>query len=319
MERKFNKSCELPFFSNVQTNTFHVVKLSVDSTAVGAPARIIGFTPKGESPGSNVDSRLVDIEPLSGLADSLVGSTITKSATDTSLSTATTAEMQATSISEEQLESSSSDIESDEKNADVPVVQDSKKDEYEEGDGENDSNEDDSNEEDDKLTDFGTPAKYFAKTSKDDSMCPFSGAFRKCPRTLPEDWISHEKIHTLLTQQGCSDGECVEVFFELLHLLPPNSTARKYGCIPADVFSKHFVDIAQEKTSLDLVTCQALANGDLRALGWSKKASKSFRCLFSKLGNKSARALSKISSASDMLSSSMHEKNRSKKESAVSN
>ncbi len=99
----------------------------------------------------------------------------------------------------------------------------------------------------------------------------------------------------------------MEVFFELLHLLPPCSPARKYGCIPADIFAKNFVDIAQEKTSLDLVTCKALASGDLRALGWSKKASKRFQCLFSTLGKNSTRALSRISSASDSLSTSIKE------------
>lgn len=294
------------------------------ATAVGAPARIIGFTPKGERPGSYVDSRLGHVEPLSGLADSLVGSTITKSTTDTSLSTSTaTAEMQTTSISEEQMESSSSDImESsdstigdgvDEKIAGIVkksaairknVHRDSKKDDEadDKDEDEEDDNEEDGDDEDDKITDFGTPARcHYVKFSKDDSLCPFSGKFRKCPRALSEDWISHTKLHTLLIQQGCSDRECVEVFFELLHLLPPTSQARLCGCIPADVFSKNFVDVAQEKTSLDLETCQALANGDLQALGLSKKASKRFQCFFSKLGKNSARALSRISS-SDLLS-----------------
>jgi serine O-acetyltransferase len=295
------------------------------ATAVGAPARIIGWTPKNERPGSIVDTRLVAVEPLSGPVDSLVGSTITKSTTDTSLSTAT-AEMQATSISEEQLESSSSDImessdsangdeESDEKNEDVHkkgaasktiVIKDSKKDDDFVDDKEEDEEVDEGDDEDDKVTDFGTPARcFFANMSKDDSMCPFAGTFRKCPRVHSDDWISHTKLRTLLIQQGCSDGECVEVFFELLHLLPPNSLARKYGCIPADIFAENFVDIAQEKTSLDLVTCQALASGDLKALGWSKKASKRFKCLFSTLGKNSTRALSRISSASDSLPMSM--------------
>lgn len=299
------------------------------ATAVGAPARIIGFTPSGERPGSNVDTRLADVEPLSGLADSLVGSTISKSTTDTSLSTAAT-ETQAASVSVKRVESSSSssssDImesggstdgdEADEKSAELPkkeatskkiVFKDDSKKDDDSGDNEKDVEEDDDDEEgdedDDKVTDFGTPARcFFAKMSKDDCMCPFSGSFRKSPKEHSKDWISHSKLQTLLIQQGCSDGECVEVFFGLLHLLPLSSPARKYGCIPADVFSKNFVDIAQEKTSLDLATCQALANGDLRALGLSKKASKRFKGLFSTLSQNKTRALSRISSASDSFS-----------------
>jgi len=95
----------------------------------------------------------------------------------------------------------------------------------------------------------------------------------------------------------------VEVYFALLHLLPLCSPARKYGCIPADVFSENFVDIALEKTSLDIATCQALADGDLRSLGLSRKASKRF----STLGQHSTRVLSRISSASDMNESTRKE------------
>lgn len=291
------------------------------ATAVGAPARIIGFTPTGERPGSDVDTKLADVEPLSGgMADSLVGSTITKSTTDTSLSTVAT-DMQNVGISVKRVESSSSasseDMESgggstdgdeaDEKKVDIlkkeamskkVALDDSKKDE----DSSQNDEDEEVDEEDDKITDFGTPARcFFAKMSKDDGLCPFSGSFRKSPRAHSEDWISHSKLQILLVQQGCSDGECVEVFFELLHLLPIGSTARKYGCIPVDVFSENFVDIAQKKTSLDLATCQAMADGDLRALGLSKKASKRFKGLFSTLGQKSTRALSRIPSASDLL------------------
>ena len=273
------------------------------ATAVGAPARIIGFTPKGEKPGSFVDSRLGEIEPLSGVADSLVGTTITKSTTDTSLSTATT-EMQA--ISEGQLESSSSDVmegsDGDDDSGEKIMVTPKKKnvsngpikpEEPDEKDDEKDEEEDDGDDEDDKT--------------KDDDMCPFSGTFKKCPRALSEDWISHPKLRSLLTQKGCSESECIEVFFELLHLLPPDSKARLCGCIPADVFAKNIVTIAQEKTALDLETCQALANGDLLVLGLNKKASKRFKCFFVKVAKNSARALSRISSASDLLSSSRRE------------
>eukprot|EP00984_Skeletonema_dohrnii_P038478 scaffold41750_cov300-Skeletonema_dohrnii-CCMP3373.AAC.1 len=63
----------------------------------------------------------------------------------------------------------------------------------------------------------------------------------------------------------------------------------------------------QEKTSLDISPCQALADGDLRALGLSRKASKRFKGLFSTLGQHSTRVLSRISSASDMNESTRKE------------
>ena len=286
------------------------------ATAVGAPARIIGFTPVGERPGSNIDSKLEDVEPLTGVADSI--STLTKSTTDTSLSTDATENQ--TVGNSEQLESSSSSSESsesgddstdgedeDEKNTDEAKVLKPnknvtlKKSKKGKGSNENYAKED-GDDDGDKVTDIAFPRFQFAKTTKNDCMCPFSGSFRKCPQSHSKDWITHSKLHALLTQQGCSDGECVEVYFELLHLLPPSSTARKYGCIPADVFSKNFVDIALEKTSLDLITCQALANGDLKTLGWSKKTSKRFKSLFTTLGKNSARAISRISSSTESLS-----------------
>lgn len=275
------------------------------ATAVGAPARIIGFTPKGEKPGSFVDSRLRDIEPLLGVADSLVGTTITKSTTDTSLSTATT-EMQA--ISEGQSESSSSDViegsDGDDGSGEKITVVPKKKNDI---NGPIKSNDEEPDEKDDQKYEEEDDGDDEDDKTKDDDMCPFSGTFKKCPRALSEDWISHPKLRSLLMQKGCSESECIEVFFELLHLLPPDSKARLCGCIPADVFAKNIVDVAQEKTSLDLETCQALANGDLLVLGLNKKASKRFKCFFVKVAKNSARALSRISSASDLLSSSRRE------------
>jgi len=88
----------------------------------------------------------------------------------------------------------------------------------------------------------------------------------------------------LRTRTRCSEGETVEVFFELLHLVPSSSKARQCGCIPLEIFSKHFAEIAVEKTRLDKETCQALARGDLKTLGMSKKASKKFRSMFKRLG-----------------------------------
>lgn len=92
----------------------------------------------------------------------------------------------------------------------------------------------------------------------------------------------------------------MEVFFGLLHHTPASSKARQCGCIPLDIFSKYFPEIAKEKTRLDWETIQALANGDLRALGMSKKASKRFRKMFSRLGRHTIAGLPKIQSSGSL-------------------
>jgi len=51
------------------------------ATAVGAPAKIIGFIPRGERPGSTVNQTLEGVEPLLGKnspADSSLSSSITE-------------------------------------------------------------------------------------------------------------------------------------------------------------------------------------------------------------------------------------------------
>merc|ERR1719203_1009893 len=66
--------------------------------------------------------------------------------------------------------------------------------------------------------------------------------------SVRQDCISHAELRALLAQEGCSEGEIVEVFFELLHRTPPSSKARQCGSIPLDIFSDEFVEVAKEKT-----------------------------------------------------------------------
>jgi len=152
---------------------------------------------------------------------------------------------------------------------------------------------------DDNITDFGTAPKcrWVKISNHNDGLCPFSGSFRDVSLCAKQTTISHQELRALLIQEGCSEGECVEVFFELLHSTPSSSRARQCGCIPLEIFSTRFPEVAKEKTRLDEGTILALAKGDLRALGMSKKASRRFRSMFNVLGKQTTSAtLERISS-----------------------
>mmetsp|Transcript_23961 Transcript_23961/g.50805 ORF Transcript_23961/g.50805 Transcript_23961/m.50805 type:complete len:657 (+) Transcript_23961:256-2226(+) len=248
------------------------------ATAVGAPAKIIGYTPRGERPGSSVDMNLLGVEPLLGKT-----TTMTKESSEASLTTADTVQSTASGGSSEE---ASLDA--------VPEKEEGEEDVGKEGvptktEGDDDEEINDDDDDDDEVTDFGTPAKCRWKpipSHKNDTMCPFSGSFRHTPKTLTDDSISHAKLRALLIQEGCTEGECVEVFFQLLHATPATSPARQCGCIPLDTFSERFPEVARERTRLDGGTIRALAAGDLRALGMSKKASRRFRSMFTVLDSK---------------------------------
>ena len=250
------------------------------ATAVGAPAKIIGFIPKDERPGSSIDMKLEGVEPLLGKK---ISSGLSSSITEG------TAGSSSTSIAEEVEEEDDTPKQTSPEKNKVPDKEASTAASsitvQEEGEEENE--EEISGSDDDNVTDFGTtPRCRWVNISKhsNDGLCPFRGSFRHTPSTLKENTISHSELRALLIQEGCSEGECVEVFFELLHCTPATSTARQCGCIPLDIFSHCFPEIAKEKTKLDDDTIQALAKGDLRALGMSKKASRRFKSMFQVLG-----------------------------------
>ncbi|KAL9187043.1 hypothetical protein ACHAXT_010763 [Thalassiosira profunda] len=278
------------------------------ATAVGAPAKIIGYTPQGERPGSSVDMKLEGVEPLLGkkLSSQLTGS-ITEGTTSTeSLDRLATTDEETTvetELPEEESERRVSEGDTEESTSQEEEVEARLK-AFDKEAGEEESHEDD-----DDVTDFGTKPKCrYVKISKhNDGLCPFNGAFRDVSSTMKGCSISHSELRALLIQEGCTEGECVEVFFALLHRTPSASKARQCGCIPLEIFSRDFPEIAMEKTRLDRDTANALARGDLRALGMSKKASRRFRSVFANLGRQAVSALPKIPS-SGSLSMSAHGK-----------
>ncbi|KAL3789388.1 hypothetical protein ACHAW5_010183 [Stephanodiscus triporus] len=268
------------------------------ATAVGSPARIIGFTARGERPGSTVDLNLEGVEPLRGDKRKSFRE-VTKNLVHVSRlmkrETMTESGKSGTTVdTNEEMDNSRGTKSSDETNVGLVVDSEeytSKEDEKDGGSGEE--------EEDDNVTDFGTVPKcrWVRASSGNDSLCPFSGSFSVIPSSIKKKCISHKQLRDLLVQEGCSEGECVEVYFALLHRTPTSSDFRQYGCIPLEIFSGCFPVIAREKTRLDADRVQALAEGDLRALGMSKKASRRFKSILNRLG---ASTVPRITSSRSM-------------------
>ncbi|KAL3807215.1 hypothetical protein ACHAXA_001543 [Cyclostephanos tholiformis] len=252
------------------------------ATAVGAPARIIGFTARGERPGSTVDMNLKGVEPL--LGDARMG---LMDATKKSYINVSKILRKDTSSTEMDSSGGTKTISND-------AGGDSEVSGHATGDSEDSTSKEDDRdgvggvdeEEDDNVTDFGTPPKcrWRRASSGNDGLCPFRGMFGVIPADIKRNCITHKRLRDLLLQEGCSEGECLEVYFELLHSTPSSSDFRRCGAIPLEVYSKCFPDIAKEKTGLDADRVQALAEGDLRALGMSKKASRRFKSFLNRLG-----------------------------------
>jgi hypothetical protein len=171
------------------------------ATAVGAPAKIIGFTPKGERPGSSVDISLAVVEPLMG----------TQSANDEirpkapkSAQLPISSEVMSKTIHEQEAEGDTEELTSVEEEGQSSSSRDKKGSEEDVvglnlDDDEYDNSADDS--EDDNVTDFGTPAKlHWVKTCPNDDMCPFRNLFS--PTSGSNDMISHTKLRALLLQEG---------------------------------------------------------------------------------------------------------------------
>ncbi len=227
--------------NGAKIGTGSVVLCPVPSSAmaVGVPARIIGFMARGEQLGSTVDMNLEGVEPLLGDANRLLK-------WETTTDSGSTDEMMEKDHSPEtKLERANGGHVGDSKK---PT---SKEDKMDRGSCKE--------EEDENVTDSGR------------SLCPFSGYFPMIPCSVKKNCILHKQLRKLLTQEGCSKGECVEVHFEMLHCTPASSHFWQYVCIPLEIFSCCFVEIAKEKTRLDADWVQVLAEGGIRKLGLSNK------------------------------------------------
>ena len=288
------------------------------ATAVGSPARIIGFVPKEERPGSSNDVALLGVE-------SLVGRGLARQSGSMKL------EVPKEDSVEEDGEESQVGLEVDDDSdgdgdADGEAVRSSptkridssgtaKTDPLTEPGDSNAGTASSSSSDDDSVTDFGTPAKHhFVNVAPEDSQfCPFADVFSKFSKTDPgmaSRCIGHVQLRDLLMQEGCTEGECVEVFFALLHVTEDDCPARRCGCIPPETFYRHFPRIAREKTKLNGGTIEALASGDLRELSLSKKASRRFRCLFDLLAKQAKDGVARASSSGAYADKDMRKSDR---------
>ncbi len=150
------------------------------ATAVGAPTNIIGFTARGKRPGSTVNMNLEGVEPLVG--DKIHANRLLK--WETTMDSSSTNKMTEKDHSPEtKLEGTNGGHAGDSKKST------SKEEKMDRGSGKE--------EEDENVTDFGR------------SLCPFSGSFPAIPCSVKKNCILRKQLRELLTQEGCSEGECV--------------------------------------------------------------------------------------------------------------
>jgi hypothetical protein len=217
-------------------------------TAVGAPAKIIGFTARGKQPGCIVDMNLVGVELL--LGDKIHANRLLK--LETTIDSSSTGKMTEKDHSlETKLEGTNGGHVGDFKKSM------SKEDKIDRGSSKEEADEN--------------------ATDSSRSLCPFSESFPAIPCSVKNKCISHKQLCELPTQEGYSKGECMEIYFKMLQCTPALSHFWPHGCIPLEIFSHCFTKIAKEKTRLDADRVQALQEGGIRKLGLSKKGSMCFK------------------------------------------
>jgi len=204
-------------------------------TAVGSPAKIVGFAGEGR-PGSSMDYTLAKNLPIGGLDDSTqysggysISSGSIANLSDRSVTTGTksTADM-----SEHDLDTD--DNESTSLQPRVPADKEKYITAEESSLAEGDSPEKKKN-----------SKKNKEKRGMDKSFCAFR-SFR-C-KNLPCGAVSFQCLSKVLVKY-CTEEEIGEVYVTLLQLNP------KYGYIPAGVFLKEFPEVAQKYSSLDNDQC----------------------------------------------------------------
>ena len=115
------------------------------------------------------------------------------------------------------------------------------------------------------------------------NFCPFRSFSRTSGRAgVPPGMVDLSNLRSLLAgEEGATECQTGEVYFALLRLSPP--WARRVGCIPPRVFRENFSRVAAEHTSIDSDRLEACAAGDEGALGLGRKASARFGDMFASL------------------------------------
>mmetsp|Transcript_17496 Transcript_17496/g.38240 ORF Transcript_17496/g.38240 Transcript_17496/m.38240 type:complete len:573 (+) Transcript_17496:201-1919(+) len=240
------------------------------ATAVGAPAKIIGFA-KEEKPGSDVDLALDEVEPLVKRNSSSLLSQESSMGSFTSATVATT-------------EDESGEDDDDDGNGSNA------------GDGkqaEEDDNGSNGKDQKDTATVEDTSSmppgcrEWVAPKSHNRDLCPFRAL--KCGQgtLVPPGAVTRQTLVAILLQEGCKEDEIGEVYFALLRCTPPRSEARKHGYIPPCTFKEHFPDVAAKFTSISPCRAKAISRGDGKELKLCRRASKAFKKTFKGLQNAS--------------------------------
>ena len=241
------------------------------ATAVGAPAKIIGFA-KEEKPGSDVDLALDEVEPLVKRNSSSLLSQESSMGSFTSATVATT-------------EDESGEDDDDDDNGNNAESGDEKQ--AGEDDGSDGKDQEDTSTVEDTSSMPPGCREWVAPKSHNRDLCPFRAL--KCGQgmSVPPGAVTRQTLVAILLQEGCKEDEIGEVYFALLRCTPPRSEARKHGYIPPCTFKEHFPDVAAKFTSISPCRAKAISRGDGKELKLCRRASKAFKKTFKGLQNAS--------------------------------
>mmetsp|Transcript_2856 Transcript_2856/g.4252 ORF Transcript_2856/g.4252 Transcript_2856/m.4252 type:complete len:540 (+) Transcript_2856:68-1687(+) len=225
------------------------------ATAVGAPAKIIGFA-KEAKPGSKIDLTLSSVEPLIQKdSDSSTGSL--------------TSETEAMTEDDNDNDNPSDTAESRQKQFNKEKGSDGLM----------------TAAEDTESMPPGCREWVVPKSNDSCNFCPFRALTNKKPTSLPPGALNQQTVSQILLQEGCTEDEIGEVFFALLKCTSPKSKERRSFCISPCTFRRNFPEIASKFTSISLRRIDAITKGDAKSLKLCRRAKIAFKKTFKELRN----------------------------------
>lgn len=244
------------------------------ATAVGAPAKIIGFA-REKRAGSEVDITLTNVEPLvSSKKSSSQESFLSQESSMGSLTSAT----EATTEDEDEEAVLDDGEDSDAQSDNTAEVSD--------GDEENDGTSDpigstkgEERSEAPVVLPPGCSHWVVPKTHNRD-FCPFRALQSSSSCGVPAGAVTRKVLRAILLQEGCEEDEIGEVYFALLRHTSSCSDARKHGYIPPCIFKRYFSEIAAEYTKIAPCRTRAIAQGDSKELKLCRRATIAFKKTF---------------------------------------
>ena len=246
------------------------------ATAVGAPAKIIGYT-KEKRAGSEVDITLTNVEPLvSSKKSPSQESFLSQESSMGSLTSAT----EATTEDEDEDEEAVLD------DGDESDAQSDNTAEVSEGDEQNDGTSDPiggTKREERSETPVALPpgcSQWVVPKTHNRDFCPFRALQCSSSCGVPAGAVTRKVLRAILLQEGCEEDEIGEVYFALLRHTSSCSDARKHGYIPPCTFKRYFPEIAAEFTKIAPCRARAIAQGDSKELKLCRRATIAFKKTF---------------------------------------